>query len=224
MSATAKAHEPTMEEILASIRRIISDDDPAPAKGAPGASSKPAAPAKQPESAASADPKAQQGASTRDTGAAQDLGQDDIDAMFAAMDTEQPAAAEPSAVAGEDDLDVLELTDEFASAPPPPTQPPAEPEPLRAAPEPPRPLFEGPRTTALPAAADRLLSPGADETVQHAFGTLAHTIMAGNSRTLDDIVREMLRPMLRAWLDDNLPPLVERLVRQEIERVARGGR
>jgi cell pole-organizing protein PopZ len=39
---------------------------------------------------------------------------------------------------------------------------------------------------------------------------------------VDELVREMLRPMLKAWLDDNLPSLVERLVRAEIERVSRG--
>jgi hypothetical protein len=37
--------------------------------------------------------------------------------------------------------------------------------------------------------------------------------------TIEDIVREELRPLLKAWLDENLPPLVERLVRAEIERV-----
>jgi cell pole-organizing protein PopZ len=37
--------------------------------------------------------------------------------------------------------------------------------------------------------------------------------------TLEDIVREEIRPMLKAWLDTNLPPLVERLVAAEIERV-----
>jgi cell pole-organizing protein PopZ len=203
MSATAKAQEPTMEEILASIRRIISDDDPAAAKGgAKGPAAKPAPePAPEP---------------------AQDLGQDDIDAMFAAMDAGPEPAPEPKESVGiGDDLDVLELTDEVAETPAP-----EEPEPVKAAPPPPQPpqQSEPPRASSLPAAPDRLLSPGADEAVQSAFGTLAHTILAGNARTLDDIVREMLRPMLRAWLDDNLPPLVERLVRQEIERVARGGR
>jgi hypothetical protein len=34
----------------------------------------------------------------------------------------------------------------------------------------------------------------------------------------------MMRPMLREWLEENLPGLVERIVRAEIERVARGGR
>jgi uncharacterized protein len=52
---------------------------------------------------------------------------------------------------------------------------------------------------------------------------LAHTVLVKNARTLQDLVREMLRPMLKSWLDDNLPTLVERLVLAEIERVA-GGR
>ena len=43
-----------------------------------------------------------------------------------------------------------------------------------------------------------------------------------NARTLEDLVKEMLRPMLKGWLDDNLPGLVERIVRAEIERVSRG--
>jgi cell pole-organizing protein PopZ len=47
-------------------------------------------------------------------------------------------------------------------------------------------------------------------------------MFSGDSRTVDELVREMLRPMLKAWLDDNLPSLVERLVRSEIERVSRG--
>ncbi|MGQ7794357.1 PopZ family protein [Faunimonas sp. B44] len=71
---------------------------------------------------------------------------------------------------------------------------------------------------------DRLLSPGAGAAVSGAFSALAHTILAQNARTLEDLVSEMLRPMLKNWLDENLPPLVERLVREEIERVSRGRR
>ena len=48
------------------------------------------------------------------------------------------------------------------------------------------------------------------------------TVLSNNARTLEDLVKEMLRPMLKAWLDDNLPGLVERIVRAEIERVSRG--
>jgi cell pole-organizing protein PopZ len=76
-----------------------------------------------------------------------------------------------------------------------------------------------------PAAGERrLLSEGADSAVSGAFSALAHTILAQNARTLEDLVSEMLRPMLREWLDDNLPTLVERIVQDEIQRVSRGRR
>ena len=43
--------------------------------------------------------------------------------------------------------------------------------------------------------------------------------LGGVDRTLEDIVRDMLRPLLQTWLDENLPGMVERLVREEIARV-----
>jgi cell pole-organizing protein PopZ len=52
------------------------------------------------------------------------------------------------------------------------------------------------------------------------WNALAQTVLVENVRTLEGLVREMLRPMLRSWLDDNLPSLVERLVHVEIERIA----
>jgi cell pole-organizing protein PopZ len=70
--------------------------------------------------------------------------------------------------------------------------------------------------------ASAILSGEADAAIARAFNSLSRTVLSENARTLEDLVREMLRPMLKAWLDDNLPPLVERLVRAEIERVARG--
>lgn len=70
----------------------------------------------------------------------------------------------------------------------------------------------------------RLLSNGADQAVSTSFSTLAHTILAQNARTLEDLVSEMLQPMLQEWLDDNLPTLVERIVQEEIQRVSRGRR
>lgn len=69
---------------------------------------------------------------------------------------------------------------------------------------------------------EELLSPTANQAVNTAFNNLAGTILSNNARTLEDLVKEMLRPMLKTWLDENLPPMVERLVRQEIERVSRG--
>ena len=65
----------------------------------------------------------------------------------------------------------------------------------------------------------RLLSNATSAAVDSAFNTLAQTVLMQNARTLEDLVREMLRPMLKCWLDDNLPGMVERLVRAEIERV-----
>ena len=56
--------------------------------------------------------------------------------------------------------------------------------------------------------------------VHSARNALAQTVLVENARTLEDLVREMLQPMLRSWLDDNLPTLVERLVLVEIERIA----
>ncbi|UDF29680.1 UNVERIFIED_ORG: PopZ family protein [Roseateles sp. XES5] len=69
-----------------------------------------------------------------------------------------------------------------------------------------------------------LVSPAVGERVAQSFGALAEAIDAGPRRSFDEIAEDMLRPMLQEWLDDNLPTLVERLVREEIERVARGPR
>jgi cell pole-organizing protein PopZ len=69
-----------------------------------------------------------------------------------------------------------------------------------------------------------LVSPAVGERVAQSFGALAEAVDAGPRRSFDEIAEDMLRPMLQEWLDDNLPTLVERLVREEIERVARGPR
>ncbi len=68
-----------------------------------------------------------------------------------------------------------------------------------------------------------LLSPRTSAAVDTAFSSLSHTVLSQPPRTLEDLVRDMLRPMLKQWLDANLPDMVERLVRAEIERVSRRG-
>lgn len=60
--------------------------------------------------------------------------------------------------------------------------------------------------------------------VARSFDELAEMVHSTANRSLDEVAEELLRPMLQEWLDDNLPTLVERLVREEIERVARGSR
>jgi len=69
-----------------------------------------------------------------------------------------------------------------------------------------------------------LMSEAAGAQVARSFEELVAAVDGGERRSLDEIAQDMLRPMLQEWLDDNLPTLVERLVREEIERVARGPR
>lgn len=102
-------------------------------------------------------------------------------------------------------------------------------------PEPPRPL---PRVEAtaprLPLRAEApargepqtMLSDDSAQAVNAAFGKLADSVLsrATSERSVEEVTRELLRVMLKQWLDENLPSMVERMVREEIERVARTGR
>jgi cell pole-organizing protein PopZ len=89
-------------------------------------------------------------------------------------------------------------------------------------PEPPSTIDEARRQFVEDRRGGPIVSPRTSAAVDTAFNSLATTVLGQNSRTLEDLVREMLRPMLKAWLDDNLPNMVERLVKAEIERVSRG--
>jgi cell pole-organizing protein PopZ len=71
---------------------------------------------------------------------------------------------------------------------------------------------------------DQLISRDTTNAVHSAFDALTQAVVLHNARTLEDMVREMLRPILKVWLDDNLPSIVERLVRIEIERAQRPAR
>lgn len=197
MSAQAKPSEPSMEEILASIRRIISDDEAKPAEEA-------AAPQVVPE------PEPAPVAAIDD---------DVLDLGAEAALVAAPASAPPAVFAEDSDVAFLE-EEPVAVLPPEPSAPPAAPQPAPVQPEP---LPPQPASAAIPDMAS-LLSDQASSVVTHAFGQLASTVLSNNARTLEDLVKDMLKPMLKTWLDDNLPTMVERLVRAEIERVARGGR
>jgi uncharacterized protein len=72
--------------------------------------------------------------------------------------------------------------------------------------------------------AEPLISAQTDASVASSFQSLAATVFLQNTGVVEQSLRELLRPLLKQWLDENLPSLVERLVRAEIERVARGGR
>jgi cell pole-organizing protein PopZ len=243
-----------MEEILASIRRIIADDEAKPPAGEKPAS--PAAAPAKPAAAApavkppvmsdippSAIPAAQSAAAKVAAPPAKAAppapapaapapavsnSQDDIDAMLAGLDeATTPEEVRPPLPDG----DVFELTDEMAvPEPPPPSFHKIDPEDdlefaetaaSRAAHR--QPVFEPPPFESAPAPPpQQILSRSTVSAVESAFNTLANTVLSNNARTLEDLVKEMLRPMLKSWLDDNLPGLVERIVKAEIERVSRG--
>ncbi|MDX8467920.1 PopZ family protein [Mesorhizobium sp. VK23B] len=80
----------------------------------------------------------------------------------------------------------------------------------------------GPSSADVPPARPAILSEHAGRQVAAAFGELSDAFASRSKKTFDEMAEEMLRPMLQDWLDNNLPTLVERLVREEIERVARG--
>lgn len=73
-----------------------------------------------------------------------------------------------------------------------------------------------------PASRLAIVSEQTSRQVAAAFGELSEAFASRSKKTFDDKAEEMLKPMLQDWLDNNLPILVERLVREEIERVARG--
>jgi uncharacterized protein len=265
MTQPAKVQEPSMEEILASIRRIIADDEakppaaaavapakperPVPAapgpkapvpkppvmndvqppaiRPAPAATAKPAPPPVKPAPAAVAPPQPSPAAPSQPVAS---NSQNDIDALLNGLD--EATGPEEIRQALPDD-EVFDLTDEMAVAAPERPQSSfqrVEPqddlestETVAAKPTPRQPGFEPPPLVNS-SPAQQILSRSTVSAVESAFNTLAHTVLSNNARTLEDLVKEMLRPMLKSWLDDNLPGLVERIVKAEIERVSSGGR
>ena len=203
--------EPSMEEILASIRRIISDDD------------------KEMEAATQED---EESPEVKDEVLEEDMG-----AMPepAAEPAPEPAA-EPEPVAevtdnDDDDDDILDLTDMEAADPEPlfeeqaykEAEPEPEPEPI-VSPVSPTPPPQPAPSMAAPA---NLVSPPQAGEARVSFERLTEKLnedyselpIGNGAVTLEGLTRELVRPMLKEWLDQHLPMTVERLVREEIERL-----
>lgn len=156
-----RAHEPSMEEILASIRAIIADDrEPAPPKPGPQIVYSSDAPAR-------------------------------VTVALEPSPSSPEAPPAPPTVVWSRDAE-LEA---------------AKPEPLALAEE-----------------DEPLLSEDSENAVAASFQSLSESLAAHGMQVAEDLAREMLKPMLKVWLDENLPAMVERLVRAEIERVTRGRR
>jgi hypothetical protein len=187
-----------MEEILASIRRIIADDEPANettesrqdnvATARESAAQAPPRPSAAPSHATPMSPPP--GIAPADAAASTPpMTEEEIDSMLAHL---RGTPRQPSAASAR--------TEAAAASEPAPT-------------------LDAPRA----ASEERgLLSAATTAAVDAAFDALARTAQARNGRTLEEVVSELLRPMLKTWLDENLPEMVERLVRAEIERVSRG--
>ncbi len=169
-----RAHEPSMEEILASIRSIIADDREPPAKPAPRPAPAPVGPqiVYSKDAATPARPVVEPPARVEAPPAP-------VEPIAPKVVWRQPGSEHHA----------------LASAPPPPA-----------------------------AEEESLISSQTNQSVSAAFDALSASLAQQSAELAENATREILRPMLKAWLDEHLPSMVERLVRAEIQRVARGGR
>ncbi|PCJ96023.1 MAG: hypothetical protein COA45_11540 [Zetaproteobacteria bacterium] len=207
MTEEAQTEEdPSIEEILDSIRQIISEDD--------GDSDQQDV-APEPEVESEPEPVSDE---PLDQSAI-----DDIDFDTPSAETEpEPVSDEPLDQSAIDDIDfdtpsaetepeaddaddILELTERVDEELEPDPEPTPEPEPV-----------------VPPVVDDSLLTQSAEEAAFDAISELARkTAVEHSGITLEDIVRSELKPLLRTWLDKNLPVVIERLVREELERVSK---
>lgn len=198
--------EPSMEDILASIRRILSEDEEAEEAPAP------AEPDPEPAPEEAAEPEEEE--------------LDMAAAMEADPEPEPEPAPEPEPEPEPEPIPEPEPAPMPVAAPPPPPPPAAAP----------MPSLEGnileltqQMIAQLPpdiGAGDPILSQGASANSTDALQELAKALLSkrdiaiGNrDLTLEGLIREILRPLLREWLDQNLPYLIERLVKKEIDHM-----
>lgn len=207
MSEPEKEEEPSMEEILASIRRIISEDDEEPAKETAEEPAAEPEPAPEPEPETDNEPAEEEEVlELTEDDLEEDASQDDIDSMFDNIEESEQE---------EDEL-VLEDEPEEESEPEP------EPEVEQVAAVPAMDMGIDDVDPALDEEA--LVSSEAGDNIMGQFDALSALLTTGyqgSGNTLEDLVRELLRPMLKEWLDANLPEIAERMVAKEIARLAR---
>ena len=206
MSSAKASTEPSMEDILSSIRQIIADEDA------------PAAEEEQANDQSAVD----DAFDSIDVSGDEEMSADDVDALFG----DAPAASDDDlsfdAIDDDDDDDVLELAAPDV-ADEPKVEEVATDDELS---------FDGdenlvdveivseptPQATSLAEEAP-LISENVAASVKSSFGALHGGMGISSSSTIEGLMSEMLRPMLKEWLDENLPETVERLVREEIQRI-----
>jgi len=219
------AKEPSMDEILSSIRQIIADDDAgvAPAAAAAPAEDEPLSfdipdefdvPEMMPSTM-------EDELEALELSPEQIIGDDDEsedEDPVEGFDFPSIAAADDEDAFGQDsdDFTVPELVvpDDISFDGP-----------ARSAPRAERPVAESapmPDKNLSSDMASRLLEPTTDAAVKNAFAKLGSVALGAHELTIENMIREMLRPMLKEWLDENLPSVVENIVEKEIERLSRG--
>ncbi len=240
--------EPSMDEILSSIRQIIADDDasvapspvvrpvpqpsaataqPAPSVPPPveplalsPAQMIPARPVPVPVRPPQPEPEPEAPAGTA------------FAALLTEFDEPETAPEDPMAALPEDEPELVDPEDvAFVQDPPVEAEPEPEPPPEVQAAEMPPPRPAAPVAQAAPMPdpmlsadmAEQLLEPATDAAVQGAMARLGAVATTGiGGMTIESMIRDLLRPMLKDWLDENLPALVERMVEKEIARISRG--
>lgn len=226
MNETKAQPEPTMEEILASIRRIISDD------GADTADKKEEAGIPAPAPVASSEPPSPAASATEAPAAdvleLTQMVEDDGSVVDLAATPEAEHAPAPEMAASSESAASSPEPQPMAGPPSPEPDLAPQPEPVTE-PEPTRPSAQQEKPMAPDNTPDErgLMSSSAAGTTTSAFAALAAAVdssrglaVGSGTRTLEDLVREMLRPMLRQWLDANLPSLVGRIVEREVAKLA----
>lgn len=223
--AEDQENEPSIEEILDSIRQIISDDEEE--ESVEGADAE--VEVEQPAPVEEPEPEP-----VEDVMPEPEPEEEIVEDSFADVLAEQNASAEDDmeigfdevsfdeAPADEEEDDVLDLTqvveDEIEEEPVEEVAPAPEPEEVSfVAPEP------APAVNEVSSAIDNVLSQQAEEVAFGAFTQLAKKAAVDRSGTVsvEDIVREEIRPILRTWVDDHLPKIVERLLQEELDKIAK---
>jgi len=185
--------EPSMEEILASIRRIISDDN-------------------------------EQVETTEVQPAVEEIVAEEEEVK--AVEEPLPVEELPTPTPDDDDDEVLDLTDMDAADPEPLFEEQAYQAPVSPSPNPVPETVQPPRPAPVEEKESLVSNPQAAETMDE-FARLGSKLyedvqelpIGNGAVTLEGLVRELVRPMLKEWLDQHLPITVERLVREEIERL-----
>lgn len=193
--AADPAADPSMEDILASIRRILNEDEapkPAPDPHEPG--------------------------HTPDNG---------VLVLDSSMMVPEPARDTSSRSAPPRDMPARDVPQPMSIAERPANLEHPVPEPEPAAPRAPPPQLPAPvPAQPSPPSNSLLVAPEAAAAAGASVDALRRTLASERNAavqrggpTVEDLVRVELRPLLKEWLDNHLPPLVERLVQAEIERV-----